>query len=221
MKKSKAQATSVNDLAEEAFVNFECRMKLLNQDADVRCFCGDIRTYQNDECDETTKIGRVTGFLVSSELMDNGESFDACDAESQALHDAHATLFYENDIRPEIVDAIGEPTDRGWVYVESIRVEKAYRGHGLGLLALMSVIDLFEAGVILCKPCPLDRTAGEPLDPSQVNGLERYWKRAGFTTIRGADGMKWLVLNTANRRPTAREVIEGWSRRKRKAKKRK
>ena len=88
-----------------------------------------------------------------------------------------------------------------------MEIDKAHRGLGLGLLAVLAAIKLAEVQVVFCKPFPLERDEKEPkkiLD-SRIDKLASHWKKLGFCEI-GTKRNRWLGLSTAFRLPTLDEL---------------
>ena len=114
---------------------------------------------QEDDDDDPTRIGTMLIYrLLPAVAHDAGVSLlDALDYISEdtaqyiALLDDEGAEFNE-DVRKQYDDCICSSL----LILDSVEIDQAYRGHGIGLLAARHAIELAENGALVaCRPFPL------------------------------------------------------------------
>ncbi len=139
--------------------------------------------------------------------------FDVLDAENGDTAEFLA-LFDGGDWTEEVTESF-EPFSSDLLIIDRVEVDQAYRGHGVGLLAVRTAIECFGdgCGIIGIYPFPLQFTRGrEPESPDEEKSLcearakvAAYWERLGFQRV-GATGV-WALSTTFE--PPFRKVLRG------------
>lgn len=140
-----------------------------------------------DEAFRETCVGNLTGVLVhlGNALEGGPNAFDLMDT-TRELHEFYDALFDldEDGFREELEISNFE---HDLLVIHSVEVKKAYRGHGLGLLAVRRAIKTFGGGCALAalKPFPIQFTG--ILTEKNMREFELaeeklrlYWGRLGF-----------------------------------------
>jgi hypothetical protein len=179
---------------------------------------GDIR-----ETEANVLVGRISALLVQvGRVADAGENlYEIMDDGSRELGKYHIAFFKANDceykdsIQGQFVDVFGLDL----LIISEVEVEPAFRGRGLGLLAVSRTIDVFgeNCGLVAMKPFPLQFT--NYLDPgwcppdcvedaktafqAATRKLRSYWARVGFKPVGGTD---YCALSPARKRPDLKRV---------------
>jgi len=159
------------------------------------------------------EVGRVAG--AGQDL------FEVMDGFSSELGQYNWGFFKANDwdykeqVRQQFEDIFGLDL----FIINHVEVEPAFRGYGLGLLAVSRSIDIFgeNCGLVALKPFPLQfRNYLDPgwqapdgiADPKVAfrkasRRLQKYWSRAGFRPVSGTD---YCALTPSQTRPTLKGV---------------
>jgi GNAT superfamily N-acetyltransferase len=168
-----------------------------------------------DESGSEVEVGWFSLLDFDVEIVEPGEpdmqdpAFDVMDNESRDTYDVYRSV-------KEHLDSVGE----GWVdrvvYIDRIRVDAAYRGHGVARWLLYWVLERFpglrDGAVVAIRPVPLGED-GRTLDPGSLGEgadaevarrtqrLIALYESAGFKRL---DGSEVWALNTAYQRPDPR-----------------
>jgi hypothetical protein len=166
---------------------------------------------KGDDEERREAVGSAVVFLVRSQREE--AVFDACDAESQELHDMWSALCKPGSTDSTVCELREED---GWdrcdgsdiLYLSEIRIEEAHRRRGLGLLVTSWLIDIlqYSCGVVVLDALP-PGAAELPREQRQRahEALARYWGAIGFSRLRGT----YLALDPCRRRPlTTRQLLE-------------
>jgi len=158
-----------------------------------------------------TKVGTVAARVVRvGRARDEGVSvFEVFDSIDQSLHEFHAALFdpEEDEFKPDLVEC----ADPDLLIIDTIELDEDHRGHRLGLLAALRVIETFGAGcgaVALCA-APIRRglAASSPeLGRVAREKLRRHWARLAFELVDTTDVM---VLDLAYEHPSYEALGDG------------
>jgi len=143
--------------------------------------------------------------------------FDIFDAHSDNLLAYYEAVFdpETGDIR-EVIDDQFECTGSDLLIVDSIVLERKWRGLKLGLLALRRLIDLHETEcrLVVCQPYPLEN-ADTPVERREGKvKLRRYFKNLGFRRIGRTD---FYGLSTTHIMPKFEDVLRGMQSRERRS----
>lgn len=165
--------------------------------------------------DEMADQARAAGSLeLSLCRFDEWEPFDALDAHSAELEE-YCALYIEHGHGTEAVEQQFEPIGTDLLIVRRVRIAEPYRGHGLGLLAVRRVADMFGwgCGLVALKPFPLQFAGkGAECEGREFRAarkkLTRYWARLGFESI---DGTCLMAHSTAHRWPEMDEMLRAWA----------
>ncbi len=172
--------------------------------------------------EQTVQIGGAGLFLIDEQrVLDYGESLlEVMDAHSQELTDVYSALFdAEGDYWEEFEeqDFLG----RSLLYVHFLYLHPEYRGHGIGQVAMLGLIESFGAGVhiVVTEPDPLHfheeernlklqllRPSTEEAWVSVKRKLCDYWKPLGFLPARRNEDI--LFLSRAEQSPTVAAWLE-------------
>jgi len=178
---------------------------------------------QEDDDDDPTRIGTMLIYrLLPAVAHDAGVSLrDALDYISEdtaqyiALLDDEGTEFNE-DVRKQYDDCICSSL----LILDSVEIDQAYRGHGIGLLAARHAIELAENGALVaCRPFPLQfagyqseewkrdhPSLGQQDFEAALEKLRRYCERLGFSQYLPTD--IWC-LSTEVQIPTIDDIASG------------
>jgi GNAT superfamily N-acetyltransferase len=146
--------------------------------------------------EQTVQMGGASLFLIDEQrVLDYGESLlEVMDAHSQELTDVYSALFdTEGDYREEFEeqDFLG----RSLLYIDFLYLHPEYRGHRIGQLVMLGLIESFGAGadIVVTEHDPLyfheeernlklelQKPATEELWTSVKRKLCDYWKPLGF-----------------------------------------
>ncbi len=173
-----------------------------------------------DELDPRRVAGTVQFYMVKLGLAaDLGmDALDACDSVSQDVCEYGVAVLnpktgqIKENIADEFLTMGGD-----LLILHCAKIQPAYRGQDLGLLAAARVIDLFAQGLVICRPQPLqhvrpkDELEPAPGDSSMQyerftktkvqakRSLAKHWERLGFERLGKTD---FYVLSTDQQRPT-------------------
>lgn len=110
------------------------------------------------------------------ELISN----DVADFSDVVLH--HENCMVDKDLYSE------EKVECGClVFINEIRVDEDYRGHGLGtslIRRLPSMIDLSDC-LLALKAFPLSDEYGQPTDPEKIKRIKHFYEQLGFEHVGG------------------------------------
>jgi len=161
------------DMAPRWFV----RIMLENDDEDAD---------PDDVHNNATKIGHME-FLMVDEAM-NRNIFDSLDAhDGHAMLHAEAILALEDDEDAPVEMAFGP-----YLVVETVQLDQAYRGHGLGTYLTGMAIKMIAPGcdIVTVYPFPLDAKRDEngdavqPATDQAIAAIGRSWERLSFKPYR-------------------------------------
>jgi len=172
--------------------------------------------------EQTLQIGGASLFVIDERrVLDYGESLlEVMDAHSQELTDVYSAFFdAEGDYREEFEeqDFLG----RSLLYIDFLYLHPEYRGHRIGQLAMLGLIESFGAGadVVVTEPDPLYfreeernlklqllRPSTEEAWASVKRKLCDYWKPLGFLPAQRNQDI--LFLSRAKQSPTVAAWLE-------------
>ena len=185
---------------------------------------GKILLSMEDESEVPAGKLQVLLALLANASEDGTATFDVLDSAQDTAD--YLELFDEPG---GWFGAVDEQFETGFgldlLIIHRVEVDAAYRGKGLGLLAVQAAIGSFSwsCGLVAMKPFPLQFTGWEdeawqpetPL-PNGVTKeqafheasrkLERYWARLGFVPIKGTQ--LW-GLSPAGMQPSLKEALDG------------
>ena len=183
-----------------------------------------IRRVQTDKGDIDINVGDVSACRIYGNRAENEgyNLWDACDAHSQEAADGYSLILDEKgDFRPEVQEQFPDAFSPEILVIGDVHVDPAFRGRGLGLVAVRRLIDLFEpdGGLVVIHPFPMQFGAAQKDDPvlspelamftdtepESIARLQRYWSRLGFDPIPNSE---WFGLSPAVRTPTSRDLSE-------------
>jgi hypothetical protein len=143
---------------------------------------------------------------VSPDQLGDGISGDIAEY-WELLFDPH-TGMWKDELQAEF-----EIDRTDLLVIDCIELQSRLRGHGVGLLAIEKVIDLFGVGcgLVACKPWPLQFTPAFAPNPEKLGQLKApatdletsvrklgtYWSKAGFWPV-GNSGIH--VMSTSQRK---------------------
>ncbi len=173
----------------------------------VPAFHGEILEYEEDS-DEKSRIGHIDGYLVMrGRAMDEGEDlFHAMDSISSSTAECFEALFeHETGSWNEAVDSLYEHDIPGHdvLFIETIDIEPAYRGKGIGAQVVRETIATFGAscGLVACKPFALqyanwlaeekktmrEQPGFEAKRLADFNKVAQFWSDLGFRKVPNSD----------------------------------
>ncbi|KAJ7114973.1 hypothetical protein C8R44DRAFT_795119, partial [Mycena epipterygia] len=166
------------------------RDRYLNEPQNVTQHSADI-CFDDVDSEDPRKIGKMEFTMINRLRMTNGmdgdshESlFESCDAISNELMMMCSIFFNEagDPKNPRMEEYMGN----GIMYLDSIEIEPAFRGYGIGLLAfdgLRGILPSFESDVILLNPAGLTsevaKHPGISAEAAQKK-LIAYWSLLGM-----------------------------------------
>ncbi len=144
---------------ENLLLTASCQHFLLPRDPSEFVVEIDVRIDRYDgNQEQTVQIGGASLFLIDEQrVLDYGESLlEVMDAHSQELTDVYSALFdAEGDYWEEFEeqDFLG----RSLLYIDFLYLHPEYRGHRIGQLAMLGLIESFGAGadIVVTEPDPL------------------------------------------------------------------
>jgi len=172
--------------------------------------------------EQTVQIGGASLFSIDEQrVLDYGEPLlEVMDAHSQELTDVYSALFdAEGDYWEEF--ELEDFPGRSVLYVDFLYLNPEYRGHGIGQLALLGLIEAFgaDADIVVMEPDPLhlheeernlklqlQKPATEEAWVSAKRKLCDYWKPLGFLPARRNEDI--LFLSRAKQSPTVGTWLE-------------
>ena len=174
----------------------------------------------DDQLEEV--VGNFEGLQVRCDLAaEEGVPFDEiADAFDQSMRDDLLEVFTpEGELRSEILDVFKgqEPISGPVLMPQTLTINPAHRGHGLGHAVMNSFIETFESGasIVIARAAPINPPDLTPEAMQTVEyrksrslgvrKLRRYWQRLGF--IPTSANSDCLVLNLALKRPKVTEAI--------------
>jgi GNAT superfamily N-acetyltransferase len=173
----------------------------------VPSFHGEVFEYEEGS-DEEIKVGRIGGFLVMrGRAMDEGESlFHAMDSISSSTLECFEALFdQETGEWNERVESLYEHDIPGHdvVFIETIELEPAYRGKGIGAQVVRATIANLgsSCGLAACKPFALqyanwmdedkkamrEQPGFEAKRLADFNKVAQFWTDLGFRNVPDSD----------------------------------
>lgn len=181
----------------------------------IHDFTGKILCETDEEGQQKSKvitIGRIRGQKLDlCEACERRCSmFQVCDGESQELYDIYEAIFDHhrgNEIREDLdLDSFGDV-----LIIHDMKIAPKYRGHKLGLLAMLQTIKTMGGGcsMAVIKPFPL-QFSGEVTEKNQkkfdaaLKKLNEYWERVGFIPIKGEE---YYYLDLAKRLPKFEDLL--------------
>jgi GNAT superfamily N-acetyltransferase len=175
---------------------FECEGDSDRADGDDRDVDGEI------------KIGHIDAFLVlRGRAINEGQSlFEAMDSINDAVLECYEALFdAHTDEWNESVEGIYKGAIMGLdvLFIESIELDAAYRGKGIGGQVVRETIASFgsNCGLVACKPFPLQYSNWEDEEHKSIRqdtGFEekrladfarfaKFWTDLGFYKLPNSD----------------------------------
>lgn len=151
--------------------------------------------------------------------------WDIFDATGEGLDEVYEALFDDDEMKEGVCE-VGMGSDV--LYLNRAEVLPAHRGRGLGLMAVLRVIEDFGSGcaaaVLKAFPLQLEGVNDtRPPSPSEkkhrrtmkydaleqdpkraTRSLERHWRKLGFEKIRGT---QLFLIDLAMQRPTYEDLL--------------
>ena len=122
------------------------------------------------EYDDFPIIGKGQGHIIPN--PDNfKELVDLADAPGQSCYELVAGLdrdLLENEIIFRIIT------------IESMQIDKGYRGKGAGLQAMAALLQFFDGDLVLILPHPLNDSCPEEEIEKVTKKIQKYWVKCGF-----------------------------------------
>jgi GNAT superfamily N-acetyltransferase len=165
-------------------------------------FHGQVFEYGN-ESEEEISIGHIDGYLVmrGRAMDDRVDLFDAMDCISASTTECFEALFeHETGEWNEAVEDLYDHEIPGHdvIFIETIEIQPAYRGKGVGAQVVRETIATFGAscGLVACKPFALQYANWMDEDKKAMR------EQPGFEAKRAADFRKvtqfWVDLGFRN-----------------------
>ena len=146
---------------------------------------GEITILSPEADDEERKtIGLFSGSMFPLEFHEDcGFLYEAMDSQSQELMEAWEAISasMKNEAFVE-----GFTTCHHLVIIQSMEIEKAYRGRSVGLEVFKQIIEKLPSTLFVILPCPLNIFSDPKYETSKKCGrkkLTEYWKRLGFSKM--------------------------------------
>jgi GNAT superfamily N-acetyltransferase len=168
------------------------------------------------------KVGSIDAIRIygGRAMNERWNLWDVCDAYEQTTADAYQVLFSERyEFAPVIQELFPDAMSPDVLIIDLVRVDPAYRGRGLGLLAARRVMDVFEPddGLVLVKPFPLQFNAHQRSavakdtdlaaftcdEKTAFKKLRKHWERLGFRRIPKTE---YYALSPAVVTPSMRDL---------------
>lgn len=167
----------------------------LVQDFHGKITCTKVYDFESDvDEDEDIPAGKILGVrLAVGDVLARGLSLlDVCDSHSAELLDYYETFLDEEEGFLEDLNL--EMPYGDLLIIHKIEVNPQFRGHQLGLLALLRTIKTFGEGcaMVAIKPFPL-QFENKVTDKNQSKfeaaqkKLRRYWAKLGFVRFEETD----------------------------------
>lgn len=170
--------------------------------------------YVTDEEDEPPhsriEVGQIYAYLLNPGPFCR-DIEDCADAESGELHEAVCAVrqLPEDTIQLEIGNGfLWKPV----MFVDSVRVSEEHRGRGIGKLAVLRLMDVFDrnSAILLLLAHPLE---SEGMGDEQVNEAQAkliaYWKELWLIPVTEDPKSEWygyMWHDTEYTRPTVEEL---------------
>ncbi|MFI9811376.1 hypothetical protein [Saccharothrix variisporea] len=143
----------------------------------------------DDDGEVVQGIGHILAYTVEFESM--ADPFGELDAETADLSDIAAAVFDSSGDLDASLDDMVEAFGSGMLVIDTVRLEPAWRGYGLGPLCVGLMIERLAAGrrLVVLRAAPAERRTakGEVVEESSdaerdiaVAKLGRLWSRLGF-----------------------------------------
>ncbi len=169
------------DPIHDAVLRFSAEVPLTSENEPSDYLLGVQGTLYKD-AQSSVKLAQIWLRIVQyGRVINDRESlFDVCDCVDQSVYE-HADAVFDlakNDLRHNVFDGLN---GIDVMMIESLSVEPAYRGRGLGLHCIKRAIDAFGAGMagVVLKPFPPQFCHGYEGDsPELYVGFETDFKRA-------------------------------------------
>lgn len=115
--------------------------------------------------------------------------FEACDSIDQEVWDlSDAVIDFDTGyIKEKILDKMGISSASTVLLVNSVMLQPAHRGIGVGAWAMQTLIKVLAGdGLVVCKPHPM-HDAGNPLPEKDLAAacakLKKHWCQVGFQPL--------------------------------------
>lgn len=139
-----------------------------------------------DDGSKATEIGHMEFLMVDEAMV--GDIFDSLDShDGHAAAHAQAILAMRDDEDGPVDIPLGP-----YLVVESVQIDGAYRGHGLGTYLTGMAIKMIGPGCDVVTVCPFPLNAkrdenGDVVQPETdqaIAAIGRSWERLGFKPYR-------------------------------------
>jgi hypothetical protein len=154
--------------------------------------------------EEYKKIGDIVVYELQLDLMlDNGISvLDAVDGHSSELYE-----FYEEFRLKQNQRLTEDKLFHRIIYLNSIEIEKEYRGQNIGHVATIGVVDAFAYCMAVLKPGGLSSAEYNEIQRKRaIKKLTAYWSEIGFDFYRKKN--RHLYRFEQDRHVSVSEIIE-------------
>lgn len=186
--------SSDNDKQTQPLENIEYEFSL-KPDADetlgqyILHFHGWVQLW-DDEAMEDKKIAEIEGLRLDlASAHADGYSDDALlELISSDVSDfSDVVLHHQNCMVAKGLDTEEKVECGCLVFINEIKVDENYRGHGLGsnlVRRLPTVIDVSDC-LLALKAFPLADEFGQPTDPEKIKRIKHFYEQLGFEHVGG------------------------------------
>jgi len=201
-------------------ISSACTVQRREPDQYTETISGEVMNVAENDAEEL--VGNFTGYRLRCDwAMEEGVSFfDIADAFDQATCDYLLEVFTEDgEVRPEITEIIGdEPVCGPVLMADTLELQPAHRGRGIGHAVVNSFIEVFGPGadLAIARAAPINPpgTSDETMETAKykrwrargVKKLRRYWQALGFVST--SPKSEYLVMHLAYKRPTLSQAIQ-------------
>jgi hypothetical protein len=172
--------------------------------------------------DDPVRVGTISFWIIDPDRAVEGgfSTYDAFDAPTSETADILSLLNpldpLESGERAEFASATikalrEEPYSLKTLLFSRMEIEPKWRGQGIGLIAVNSIIDCFGStcAVVVCKPFPIQFENCVTKDNHSEyvearSAITKYWRRLGSRSVKGT---RLMVLNPSMRRPSLEKIM--------------
>jgi hypothetical protein len=185
-------------------VVIECRKQLVTVEDELDEFIVrlmyDPSDDDNDVGSKPRKVGELHAYVARR--FRGCSMYDACDANSQELHDAWSSLYTLRQFvkkgvslqSEELRDGSPDECDGGFMFVQLVRVSHKHRRKRLGLRMIERLLEVVgcDLSAVVLEACPFNANdmPKKKADAGRV-ALARYYAEMGFRPFRG----QFMVLD--------------------------
>ena len=187
-------------------IQIDCNSEKLGPSEGI-CIHLDGDIFEHGEKQDEIKIGKVSAWLIlRGRAINEGKSLlDAMDAVSQSLLQCWEALFGDADDW-DWAPAVGllyeeeDLIENDLLLIESIELDEAYRGKGIGAKVVRETIATFgsSCALVACKPFPLQycqwmndekavEAGFEKKRRAAFGKVEKFWRGLGFNKLPGSE----------------------------------